>query len=150
METKVTTVWNKNAQDSLLCELKNDIDNDTLVTIWNDYCQENNYSDREIFNNDEDSWSMLIGDSIDEMFRAAFYGGARYSDDYCQLNGYGNLETRDSYGVVDWIDFDDLAKWIEGQCEDWADLDRFFSKYGINDIDTEEILPDDEDEEDED
>lgn len=146
METKVT-VWNESAKEMLMNALKN-VDSYALVNMWNDVCDGDDY----IYSNDEDTWKELFSD-VAEMFRATFYGGARYNDDYCHFNGYANLETASGSAVEDWIDLDTIAQHIEDNCDDWADLDRYFSNYGVHDIDTEEILPDedeDDDEEDED
>lgn len=49
-----------------------------------------------VYDNDEDFFSMY-SDNVMEVVRAISYGNYNYNDDYVRLNGYGNLESIDSY-----------------------------------------------------
>jgi len=49
-----------------------------------------------MFDNDEDFFSMY-SDNVMEVVRAISYGDYNYNHDYVRLNGYGNLESIDSY-----------------------------------------------------
>ena len=71
----------------------NELDNAELVNIHNEYCQSCNYSDDEIYNNDEEFFNMFFECKVLEAVRAVSFGEYRYQDEYVVFNGYGNLET---------------------------------------------------------
>ena len=90
--------------------LKN-MDADSLVSIWNSYCNDENPDDY-IYSNDEYTLKDLFGDDVNEAIRAAYYGDYRYGDTYVKFNAYDNLESMDEYNVSDKIDFDSLADYL--------------------------------------
>ncbi len=103
----------KNRKESIIAILKA-MDNDVLVDVWNEYCQEQNMDDY-IYNNDEYTLQDMFGGSenpVNEALRAAFYGNYRYSDDYVMFDAYANLKSFDEYDVENNIDFDTLADYI--------------------------------------
>ena len=79
----------------------NDMDSDNLVSLNNTYCQENNYSDSEIYNNDEDFFETFFSGNVTAAVRAAIYGEYNYHHDYVKFNGYANLESMDSITTDD-------------------------------------------------
>lgn len=85
-------------------------ENETLIKYWNEYASEMCLDDY-IYGNDSYTIEELFGD-IDSALRAAFYGSYRYPDEYFILNGYGNLESFDSYDAKSYIDFGLLADYI--------------------------------------
>ena len=86
----MTTV--KNTIESITDYL-NELDNEGLVSIHNQYCQSCNYSDDEIYFNDEDFFNTYFEGKVLEAVRAVSFGEYRYQDEYVIFNGYGNLET---------------------------------------------------------
>ena len=87
-----------------------ELTNDELLTIHNEYCSENNYSDSMIFDNDEEFFETYFSSAFDAI-RAVSYGDYHYSNKYVRFDGYANLES--SNYVSDFADIDDLASWIE-------------------------------------
>jgi hypothetical protein len=81
-----------NSLDAILEHL-NDLDNNGLVSIHNQYCQNCNYSDDEIYNNDDEFFNIFFESKVLEAVRAVSYGEYRYQDDFVKFNGYGNLES---------------------------------------------------------
>ena len=47
--------------------------------------------------NDEEFFSIFFSANVMEAVRAVTFGNYNYNDDYVMFNGYGNLETMDSY-----------------------------------------------------
>lgn len=99
-------------------------DDDSVVEAWNEMCMDTNRTDDAVWTNDNETYETLFGGDIDAALRAAFYGDFRYTDDYCCLDGYGNLQTFNGVGydncpiyvpeLADWLaeDPDRLAKWF--------------------------------------
>ncbi len=71
----------------------NELTNSELVQAHNQYCQNQNYSDDEIYSNDESFFEMFFQDNVLEAVRAVSYGDYSYSNDYVIFNGYANLES---------------------------------------------------------
>lgn len=71
----------------------NELNNADLVAIHNEYCQSCNYSDNEIYSNDEEFFNTYFDGKVLEAVRAVSFGEYRYQDEYVIFNGYGNLET---------------------------------------------------------
>jgi len=76
-----------------ITEYLNELSTDDLVAIHNEYCQSCNYSDDEIFNNDEDFFTTYFENNVLGAVRACSYGEFQYSHDYVKFNGYGNLDS---------------------------------------------------------
>lgn len=79
------------------------------VSLHNEYCSDLNYSDDEIYHNDEEFLNTFFSGRINEAVRAVFYGDFRYMDKYVKFDGYGNLETTNY--PMDWIDEDAIREW---------------------------------------
>ena len=75
-----------------------------LISIHNQYCQNHNYSDDEIYWNDEDFFSTFFPNNSYEVARATFYGDYNFSHDYVSFNWYGNLESLNSFSTSDLIE----------------------------------------------
>jgi hypothetical protein len=88
-----------------------DLEDTTLIQLWNDYCQENNMYDDTIYENDEDFLNTF---TPLEVAQRVSYGEYQYRDMYVKFNGYGNFVsftyTSDVYSH---IDFDELLKWLK-------------------------------------
>lgn len=76
-----------------ITEYLNGLSDSELVNIHNEYCQSCNYSDDEIFINDEDFFNTYFENDVLGAVRAASYGEFNYSHKYVKFNGYGNLDS---------------------------------------------------------
>jgi len=108
------------------------LSNSELLSILSNYCNESDYYDDAIYDNDKYFFDENFQNPMDAV-RAAHYGEYRYTDSYVKFNSYGNLETTND--VSDWVDTDEIAAWI-------VDNDNALSDDDIQDILDEE---DDED-----
>ena len=82
---------------------------DNLVSLWNEYCSENNMDDY-IYNFDDDSLQMLFGDDPMKAFQAGCNAQINWSADYIYLDGYANIVSCsdpstqiDESILIDWI-----------------------------------------------
>ena len=82
----------------------NNLDNENLIRLNNKYCQEANYSDNEIYGNDEDFFETFFSNNVIDAVRAATYGEYNFSDNYVKFNGYGNLESFNYFGTDDLVE----------------------------------------------
>jgi hypothetical protein len=71
----------------------NELSDNELVNVHNQYCQNCNYSDDEIYSNDDDFFNTFFEGEVLKAVRAASFGEFRYQDKYIVFNGYGNLDT---------------------------------------------------------
>ena len=62
-----------------------------LVEVHNKYCEACNAMDNEIFENDDYFLETYYMNRPADLAMAIQYGDYRYSDDYVQFYGYGNL-----------------------------------------------------------
>jgi hypothetical protein len=76
----------------------NEMTQNELVQLNNEYCQQINASDSEIFINDEEFFNTFFDNKPFEVARSTFYGDYNFSHEYVIFNGYGNLET---FGYMD-------------------------------------------------
>ena len=72
-----------------IIEYLDGLDDESLVDIHNQYCNENN-TDDTIYYNDEDFFNTMFS-NVDEAVRAVCYGEYNYTDKYVTFNGYANL-----------------------------------------------------------
>ena len=95
-----------------------------LVEIHNKYCEAYNDMDNIIYENDDYFLETYFMERPAELARSIQYGDYRYSDDYVQFNGYGNL---DSFDYTDGhIFLSDIANYVadldEDEQEDFLDV----------------------------
>jgi hypothetical protein len=122
------TVINKTIES--ITDYLNGLDNDELVSIHNTYCREQNYSDDEIFNNDEDFFNTYFEGKVLEAVRAVSFGEYNYRDEYVIFNGYGNLETFNN--PADHVDISAIANNILESPENYdIELNEVFESEGI-------------------
>jgi len=79
------------------------LDDSTLVSVNNQYCQNNNMSDDEVYGNDEDFFETFFSTKL-EAVRAVAYGEYNYTHDYVRFNRYGNVESFDTFSVSDMVE----------------------------------------------
>jgi len=105
------------AQKESIIEVLKCIETKTLISIWNEYCSEENMDDY-IYNNDEDFFNEMF-EKADDAVRAVCYGNYEYTDEYVIFNAYGNLVSFDIYDAENHIDFGTLADYImENDCRE--------------------------------
>ncbi|MGV6830275.1 MAG: antirestriction protein ArdA [bacterium] len=82
---------------------------DNLLSLWNDYCMENN-PDNQIHYFDDEFFNIYLTDNPMEAFRLGCFSNINWSDDYLIFNGYGNLKSIndpsdeiDETVLIDWI-----------------------------------------------
>lgn len=106
-ENRTLTEDAEGVRDTLLYEINNMSEWDKM-NLWNQYCSDSGRTDDEIMNfdyEDADELIMMFGGSAESLLRAMFYGDVRFSDGFCRVDGYGNMETFDN--------IDDFAYWDE-------------------------------------
>lgn len=80
-----------------------EVDFETLLMAYNEYCIENLYE--EFLDNDEEIFQMYFKNMTD-IIRATQYGEYNFLDAYVRFNGYGNLDSYDSIEVEEEIKAD--------------------------------------------
>jgi hypothetical protein len=120
----------------------NCFDNDQMVQLNNEYCDQQNYPDDQIYSNDANFFADVYGGDVMEAVRAVSYGDYNYSHDYVKFNGYGNLESMNVIGE------DDLCESIDTIAEEVAD--NFHNYDHLFDLDPDDFEDEDEEETDED
>lgn len=99
-----------NDLDTIIEELES-MSNEELMQLHNQYCENINYMDSQIFNNDEEFIEMNFHDRVVEFQRACEYGDYRYRDTFVQFNVYANLDSFDN--VTDNVDIQEIATDIQ-------------------------------------
>lgn len=112
-----------------IIEYLENLDDQTLLQLHNDYCDHNKYCDDHIFYMAELD-DLLYGKTPSEIIDIA--GGIDTNDDYLRYTIYG-VQSFDN--VSDFIDLDALAEYIIDEDED------------LNDDELREILDNGDDEE---
>lgn len=91
-----------------------DWSNDSLVTCWNERCDQKECSDEIVINMCEfdDLHSGMKPTEVIDLVRNTNFCT---SDDYFGYNRYGNLVSFDNITEFDWFDMDELAEFL-GEC----------------------------------
>jgi hypothetical protein len=102
----------------------NEMTQDELIQLNNQYCQQINASDDEVYSNDEEFFEVFFADKVLEAVRAVSYGDYQYSHDYVKFNGYGNLESFSYFEVKDLCELPEvMAEYIH---ENFSDFEHLF------------------------
>lgn len=97
-----------------------ELDDDELVAVWNEYCYATNNYDDAIESNDEDTFEeMLNGLSAWDVACKVCYGDWSAGRSYVRFDGYANLEATD--WPKDWIYISDMASEAVARDEDFND-----------------------------
>ena len=84
---------------------------DEQIETWNEFSREN-YWEMEIHPNDDIFFKLFYTDNPLEAVRSTQYGDYDYMDDYCYIDGSGNVS---SFTFVqdfhDIIDIDEMLVW---------------------------------------
>lgn len=93
-----------------ITEILEDETESKLLEYWNDYCQENNNFDAQVFEFDDEFFETYFS-SPAEAARATYFGDIEnWACKYVTFNGYGNLEAK-SY-LTDMISISDLSQFL--------------------------------------
>lgn len=102
-----------------ITELLTRLDDDQLISCWNEYQAETN-SEQEIYDFDDDFFEIFFSNPA-EAARAVYFGEIEsWNDPYIQFNGYGNLVSTNN--PIDMISIYDLANHIERNQDDYEEL----------------------------
>lgn len=111
----------KNTEKSILEAIK-EMDNFELIEIHNQYCENINYMDNQIFVNDEEFFEVYFNGRINELIRAMYYGNFNPNEEFIKFDGYANLETFDN--VENEIDIEAIAENIfETEAQNYYSID---------------------------
>ena len=73
-----------------------------LICAVNSY--DGSLDDIYYYYNDDDFFAMAFGTNVLDAVRAVCYGNYKYSDDYVRFDAYGNLESANSYEIMNMYD----------------------------------------------
>lgn len=93
---------------------------DDWINAHNQYCQNNGYSDDEIYSFDEDFFETFFSNKPMEAARATAFGSVNWSDDWIKFDGYGNLESINKWSIDSHIDKDEILKDIAENTENYS------------------------------
>lgn len=100
------------------------MDESNLKQLNNLYCSENSI-EGEIWVNDEDFFNTFFPNSYEALQRCHF-GEYSWNDDYCKINGYGNVDSFNHFDISDLVEnVETIAEWCydnQNLCE-YLDLD---------------------------
>lgn len=99
-----------------IIDIINNMSDDEMVCIWNNYLDETNYSDNRIYSVDEID-EILCDTKPWEILRMGFYGDYRPCDAFFKFDGYGNLKSFDY--PSDEIYADEIAEYCIDKDEDF-------------------------------
>jgi len=101
-----------------IIEQINNLSESELIELNNLYCQSIGSED-EIYGNDEYFFETFFSGNVNEALRAAHFGTYNWSHEYVKFNGYGNLESFNSFTVKDLCEYvETIAEYaIENQSE---------------------------------
>ena len=95
-----------------------------LVQLNNLYCSENSI-EGEILVNDEEFFNTFFPNAYEALQRC-YFGKYNWNDNYCKINGYGNVESFGTIYATDLVEnVETIAEWCyekQNLCE-YLDLD---------------------------
>lgn len=109
----------------IIDKLKNEADDNELLSWWNEYDSENAGGSQILTNLEE--WAELLGDEPAQFARRVYFGDVKnWNDNYFWLNGYANFESCHSLtSDQSPISFNELAVWLieenPNYIADWLD-----------------------------
>ena len=110
------------------------LSDDDLLSMWNDYTDLANYSDSRVFNMYELD-DIFYDSKASDVLNKIDWGSFNLNDEYFIFNGYGLLESSDD--LADFVYIDDLARYIVNNDEtfDNAELEELFEEDEENEDD---------------
>lgn len=110
----------KNTIEAITEYLQN-LTNNELISIHNEFCQSQNNSDNEIYNNEDDFFETYFGSKTLDAVRAVCYGDYRYTDEFVMFDGYANLQSFNS--PSSYVDISDIANDILENSENYYGIE---------------------------
>ncbi len=111
----------KNTETAIF-EALEEMDNFELMEIHNQYCENCNYMDDQIFVNDEEFFEVYFDGRITELIRAIHYGNFNPNEEFIKFDGYANLETFENVAYE--IDLEAIAENIfETQAKEYYSIE---------------------------
>ena len=126
--------------EDLVFDTINNMSDSEMIDLWNEYCGDNGYYDDRIEYFDEGVFNdLMAGKTPYEIYQIIDNSDISFFDDYgrynyCRYNGYELNLFRDIY---DYIDIDDLVKWIIEEERDLCnfEIDELYNKLSNEDED---------------
>ena len=119
-----------------IIEQINNMDSDELLSLNNQYCQDNSYSDDEFYNNDEVFFETFFANDVMSLVRTLSYSDYNFHHDYVRFNGNGNLESFECISADDLVyDVNTIAGYV---LENESDYDNMFDFLEDEEEDEEE------------
>lgn len=97
------------AKEKLVELFRNTMDEDDLMELWNEYCDQVCHYDEKVFINDEYFFEENFS-SIYEAVERVTSGSYSTCDSFVKFDIYGDLES--FYYVSEEVDLDSLADWL--------------------------------------
>ena len=98
---------------SLIEHLENNVSDDVIFTLWNEYAIEN-YPDDYLFNSIEEIVEIMQFSPYELACKVYFGNIQSWNDDYFFFNGYANIESLCSLTADNSpVDFSLLAEWLQ-------------------------------------
>lgn len=95
----------------LIIEVIENLDNDDLIYLHQNYLDDVNGWDDRIY--DVDSFDEVMeGNSPEWIAHRIFYGDYNPTAPYFKFNGYGNIKSIFEYELSDYIDIEEIADYI--------------------------------------
>lgn len=108
-----------------IIEQINNLSEEELIELNNTYARWIGSED-EIYCNDEEFFETFFNGNVNEALRAAHFGDYNWSHEYVKFNGYGNLESFDSFSVSDLCEcVETIAKYATDNQEEFEHLLNF-------------------------
>lgn len=115
--------------------IKDEMDDDSIVRLYRDYCEENNCYDDIVYSMD-DFDEQLESFEPWEIACRIFYGNFNPRHEYFKWDGYGNLKSfYNAYEVIQSeVDIDAIAEYIDENDDELYndDLQEILDNYGNN------------------
>lgn len=92
-------------------------DMDIDISDYNGFLGEYNYTDDEIFENDEEFFNMFFETNPQEAVRASYFGEYNFIDEYVKFDGYGNLQSSDYLDELMYMKDEYIEYWIENNID---------------------------------
>ena len=123
MNTETQTQTKEQVINQII-DLINDMDDNELITLNNEYCESANIYDSEIFANDDEFFEIFFDNNTLRAIQATQFGDYRYHDNWVTFNGYGNLDSFNSVinNLVESISV--MAEYIFDTFQDFSQFDE--------------------------
>ena len=125
-------------------EYLENLDEDSLYSIYSEYTHVTDNYDYEIFPNDEYYINDILADHDPYWILCrVYYGDYNMADDWFRFDGYGNLES--FRNLKDYVDIDEMAEYIDDENDSLYDdnIEEILNSYEEEEEEEEEEDGDD-------